>query len=123
MRGTTLLPLPPRAALRYVGFDNRSSWRFKAYCSHVKQMLKSPRVLLAPGVSSFRGLRTREAGGQGQETMAPTIEQTIHLPGTAAPPPLICRNCGTQYPPSPLAICEECLAPVEPLYDPARPLP
>ncbi len=37
--------------------------------------------------------------------------------------PLRCRNCGGAHPPGPHAICEECLGPLEPVYDPARPLP
>ena len=34
-----------------------------------------------------------------------------------------CRLCGAEQPPAPVAICEECLGPLEPLYDPDRPLP
>ncbi len=34
-----------------------------------------------------------------------------------------CKLCGTQYPPSPVATCEECLGPLEPVYDTGRPLP
>jgi threonine synthase len=37
--------------------------------------------------------------------------------------PLACRLCGTPHPPAPLATCPECLGPLEPVYDPARPLP
>jgi threonine synthase len=63
--------------------------------------------------------------------MATTIEPTAGPRGnwtsdtrtTLRPLPLICRNCGTRYDPGPIAICEECLAPLEPAYDPARPLP
>jgi threonine synthase len=36
---------------------------------------------------------------------------------------LRCRHCGASYDPGPLAICEDCLAPVEPAYDPHRTLP
>jgi threonine synthase len=41
----------------------------------------------------------------------------------AGPLPLICRRCGSQYDPAPVAICEECLGPLDPLYDPQRTLP
>lgn len=37
--------------------------------------------------------------------------------------PLRCRHCGTPSDPAPQAICPECLGPLEPVYDPARPLP
>jgi threonine synthase len=41
----------------------------------------------------------------------------------AGPLPLICRRCGSQYDPAPIAICEECLGPLDPLYDSQRTLP
>src|SRR5690348_7907305 len=47
----------------------------------------------------------------------------------AAPPlaltarPLRCRHCGTEHAPAPVAICEQCLGPLDPIYDPDRPLP
>ena len=34
-----------------------------------------------------------------------------------------CRLCGAAQPAAPIAICEECLGPLEPVYDPDRPLP
>ncbi len=37
--------------------------------------------------------------------------------------PLRCRNCGAERAPAPLAICEQCLGPLDPVYDPARRLP
>ena len=37
--------------------------------------------------------------------------------------PLRCRNCGVETDAAPVAICEQCLGPLEPLYDPARRLP
>ncbi len=39
------------------------------------------------------------------------------------PLPLACRLCGAAHPPAAAAICEECLGPLEPVYDPDRPLP
>lgn len=37
--------------------------------------------------------------------------------------PLVCRNCGTARDAGPSAICDHCLGPLEPVYDPARRLP
>lgn len=37
--------------------------------------------------------------------------------------PLRCRHCATDSPPAPTAICENCLGPLEPVYDLARRLP
>ena len=37
--------------------------------------------------------------------------------------PLQCAVCGTGYPPAPVAVCERCLGPLEPVYAPGRPLP
>jgi threonine synthase len=37
--------------------------------------------------------------------------------------PLHCIVCGTEYGPSPVAICERCLGPLEPLYPSSRELP
>jgi threonine synthase len=37
--------------------------------------------------------------------------------------PLRCRNCGQEKAAAPTAICDDCLGPLEPLYDPARSLP
>ncbi len=42
---------------------------------------------------------------------------------TLRPLPQACRLCGTPQPAAPVAICEECLGPLEPVYDPDRPLP
>ena len=42
---------------------------------------------------------------------------------TLRPLPQACRLCGASQPPAPTAICEECLGPLEPVYDPDRPLP
>jgi len=37
--------------------------------------------------------------------------------------PLVCRRCNARFEAAPIAICEECLAPLDPLYDAARQLP
>jgi threonine synthase len=42
---------------------------------------------------------------------------------TLRPLPQACRLCGASQPPAPEAICQECLGPLEPVYDPDRPLP
>jgi threonine synthase len=39
------------------------------------------------------------------------------------PLPLICRRCHSSVDAAPIAVCENCLAPLEPQYDPQRPLP
>jgi len=45
----------------------------------------------------------------------------------ASPPltarPLRCRNCGAERAAAAIAICEECLGPLDPVYEPGRPLP
>ena len=37
--------------------------------------------------------------------------------------PLVCRNCGRRREAAPVAICDDCLGPLEPAYDHGRPLP
>jgi threonine synthase len=37
--------------------------------------------------------------------------------------PLHCAVCGAEYPPAPVAICERCLGPLEPVYPADRPMP
>src|SRR5512134_421949 len=37
--------------------------------------------------------------------------------------PLVCRRCGARFDPGPIAICAECVGPLEPAYDPGRRLP
>ena len=39
------------------------------------------------------------------------------------PLPLACKLCGALHPPAAAATCEECLGPLEPVYDPGRSLP
>jgi threonine synthase len=61
--------------------------------------------------------------------MMPTVlDRPVHAPPARpheAPRPLAlaCKLCGTPHPASPSATCEECLGPLEPVYDPARALP
>lgn len=43
--------------------------------------------------------------------------------GSLAPLPLACAVCGHEAGPTPQAICPDCLGPLEPVYDTARPLP
>src|SRR6266508_367135 len=50
------------------------------------------------------------------------------MPATIASPPLTarplrCRSCGTERAAAPTAICEECLGPLDPVYEPGRALP
>src|SRR5207249_955492 len=50
------------------------------------------------------------------------------MPTTIASPPLTarplrCRSCGTERAAAPTAICEECLGPLDPVYESGRPLP
>src|SRR5437764_3653132 len=37
--------------------------------------------------------------------------------------PLRCRRCGSERPAAPVAICEHCLGPLEPVYEAGRRLP
>jgi threonine synthase len=37
--------------------------------------------------------------------------------------PLRCRNCGAEREAGPVAICDQCLGPLDPVYDASRPLP
>jgi len=50
-------------------------------------------------------------------TLGPDVDQALR------PHPLGCRFCGATHEPAAVAICEECLGPLEPVYDPLRPLP
>ncbi len=51
---------------------------------------------------------------------APSAEHGARRPRLV---PLACRLCGAPHEPAPLAICPECLGPLEPVYDPSRRLP
>ena len=49
--------------------------------------------------------------------LAPELDRALRaLPQT-------CRLCGALYPAAAEAVCGECLGPLEPSYDPDRPLP
>ena len=52
-----------------------------------------------------------------------TERETTFTKPSLRPLPQACRFCGAKQPPAPVAICEECLGPLEPVYDPDRPLP
>src|ERR1041385_6814825 len=52
----------------------------------------------------------------------PAIPSTIASPPLTARP-LYCRACGAERAAAPLAVCEQCLGPLEPVYEPGRPLP
>ena len=43
--------------------------------------------------------------------------------GALRPRPQVCRACGTLHEPAPIAICEQCLGPLDPVLDAARALP
>ncbi len=48
---------------------------------------------------------------------------TVAPPAALRPRPQVCRACGTLHQPAPVAICEECLGPLDPVVDAARVLP
>ena len=60
---------------------------------------------------------------------ASTKLDSVNLATTTARPtapralPQRCRNCGVVRAPAPESLCGECLGPLDPVYDPARPLP
>jgi len=54
------------------------------------------------------------------------LDSTVFPPGaseTLRVLPLHCAVCGAEYDPAPVAICERCLGPLEPVYSPTRQLP
>ncbi len=72
----------------------------------------------------FVGLGCRESRGRGGGSW----RNHEYRPGSRGrrgpkPLPLTCRLCGATHAPAPVAVCEECLGPLEPAYDPDRPLP
>ena len=44
-------------------------------------------------------------------------------PVALRPRPQVCRACGAVHDPAPVAICEQCLGPLDPVFDTARALP
>ncbi len=54
---------------------------------------------------------------------APSPPPAGRAGGAPALAPLTCKLCGAKYPPAPSAVCEQCLGPLEPSYDPVRHLP
>ena len=52
-----------------------------------------------------------------------TEHETTLTEHSLRPLPQACRLCGTVYPAAAEAVCGECLGPLEPSYDPDRPLP
>ncbi len=48
---------------------------------------------------------------------------SVAPPVALRPRPQVCRACGTLHDPSPVAVCEQCLGPLDPVLDPARELP
>src|SRR5260370_36967142 len=44
-------------------------------------------------------------------------------PAVVAALPLRCRHCGAERAAGPTAVCDQCLGPLDPVYDPARRLP
>ena len=55
-------------------------------------------------------------------TIAVSPDRVADTPALRALP-LVCRNCGRTHDAAPVAICDDCLGPLEPVYDPARLLP
>jgi len=44
-------------------------------------------------------------------------------PVSLRPRPQVCRACGALHAPAPIAVCEQCLGPLDPVFDAARVLP
>src|SRR5439155_16929514 len=57
--------------------------------------------------------------GSGGDAMTTTVAP----PAALRPRPQVCRACGTLHQPAPVAICEQCLGPLDPGVDAARTLP
>src|SRR5436190_6025862 len=64
---------------------------------------------------------TGSGGGGGGGGNAVTT--TVAPPPAVRPRPQVCRACGTLHQPAPVAICEQCLGPLDPVVDAARVLP
>src|SRR6059036_2989423 len=52
-----------------------------------------------------------------------TVTPATLAPVSITARPLRCRNCGAERAPAPVAICDQCLGPLDPVYDPTRRLP
>src|SRR6266567_1296330 len=50
-------------------------------------------------------------------------ERAVSAAPRPRPVPLTCRLCGHRVEPAPVSVCEQCLGPLEPYYDPARRMP
>src|SRR4051812_23562769 len=48
---------------------------------------------------------------------------TMTPPQTLRPRPQVCRACGALHEPAPIAVCEQCLGPLDPVFDAARVTP
>ena len=48
---------------------------------------------------------------------------TLAPPVAFRPRPQVCRACGAVHDPAPVAVCEQCLGPLDPVLDPGRVLP
>src|SRR5438552_3358326 len=47
----------------------------------------------------------------------------ISSPASLSARPLRCRNCGAEHAAAPVSICEQCLGPLDPRYEPGRRMP
>src|SRR2546428_8288973 len=55
--------------------------------------------------------------------MSATATPTANRRRELAARPQRCRNCGAERAAAPVSICDQCLGPLDPVYDPTRPLP
>lgn len=56
-------------------------------------------------------------------TATPVAPAAPSAPSAPTALPLSCRHCGAERRAAPVAVCEQCLGPLEPAYAPRRPLP
>ncbi|ACG74792.1 threonine synthase [Anaeromyxobacter sp. K] len=54
---------------------------------------------------------------------SPAAPAEAALPGRPALAPLVCRRCGARFDPAPVAVCSECVGPLEPVYETPGALP
>jgi threonine synthase len=81
--------------------------------------ITAPRPALSPVPSA--ALDGRPGADTGRS--GPRLVRAPSAATAAEPLPLICRRCGSRCDPAPIAICEECLGPLDPFYDRHRALP